>query len=89
MDWEPGDIALCIRDRGYCGGKMPELTKGRFYTVAQVGKGVGAGKEIVVALLLVEVRPMSAFSGYDGRWFTKFKPEDDSVTRAEKKPVKV
>lgn len=87
MDWEPGDAALCICDRGYCGLKIPELTKGRFYTVSKVGKGVGADKQIVVALLLVEASPSHPDKGYDARWFTKFKPHNDSVTRAEKKPV--
>ena len=90
IDWQPGDIALCIRDSAYCGTRLPELTKGRFYTVSTVGKGLHPVTDrVVVALLLVEVCPPRPGTGYDASWFTKFEPGKESVERRAKEPVTV
>lgn len=90
IDWQPGDIALCIRDRAYCGTRLSELTKGRFYTVSVVGKGVEPKTlRMVLALLLVEVSPPRPGTGYDASWFTKFDPGEESAERRAKEPVTV
>lgn len=91
-DWQPGDIALCIREPTNPEGKPSGVVVGQHYTVAAIffGSSVYDPTDVGWALALVDVKPPHPDAeGFNAEFFRKIgsKGQFDSFMKKVLEPV--
>lgn len=77
-DWQPGDLALCVRT-----SRLATVVPGEIFTVVRVCRVAGGLDEGEIGLWFADRVSRASTGGFNSRWFRKIKPHAPDAEDAE------